>query len=1152
MARAESKIVMGYLPIEARHHAAILSLVTPATSAVRLLDPFAGEGEFLEAVAKAWNVTPYANELDGERAAKCIERFGPTQAVRCDVERLLASNEAFGIVWANPPYDHDKVAKNNKRIEFSYLRHAWKWAQDGAIVLWAVYNQHITEDAAAFLSKHSTRVDVWALPGKHLGEYDQVVLVAIKGTPSDSEHLYTQIMANKAAPRPLTVQAEPVYHAPTPPDPDRRFVFAPDMVDEEQGLRLVQAQGAWKSNGFQALLEVPRPPEQIEPIVPPRPGHLALVLAAGVADGAVINTEMHGRVALRGKTTHVEEVARVETEISPNDPEQKITRTTLTLLAANGDLVQMVGDDDLLAFITENKKALAAYLNGKFKPMYQFDFNGLRRWLDRIRLKGKHELYTAQKHVIGAVTRGLQGRDGVLLVGAMGTGKTAMGGSVAVSVGAGVVEALKQDVPDDNVMLIVAPPHLIDKWERELCSISTQVYVERIESHGDQKAFESLKQFMNRAALMGSGIAKIGLIRRDTTKLGAAREPAVFWKWRYKALWKRGTDTPDGYEPHERIHKERVPLCPHCGAVVTQEAKIGAKYATDAWLRAGKRTCTLCFGALWQEARADGAKPKPGQKYATSNPRYRLDQYLKRMYPNRVYLLVWDEAHEAQHGDTGNGEAFIRMAGIAKKTLAMTGTPFNGRASSLFNLEYALNPRVRERYAWGGSERLARKTAGSLWRVVASGDSRQRGRAESRWVAQMGVRERVLEERPAYDRDTGAYTGTNTYERPYEEAPGISPLLVAELLDHAVYFSLQDLGKWLPSYEEIALAVPMDTDTGSKYESTRESLKKYLIDRRWEGDTTFRGAYLQWAMNWPDAAFRPCDVIHNLKHPITGAKLSSTVARLRSYGEDRIYPKEQQLIDLVRNELADNRPVVIFVRQTDTRDIQPRLADLIRRHVPLAKPYILKNTVAADRRERVIEQEVAKGTNVIFANPELVKTGLDLVFSPTLVFYEITFNLSTMMQAAGRSLRLNQTHANCRTYYLYYEETMGETAVYLMSRKQRAAKLLNGDIGLTGLDALTEGEAGLEEALMAAIGKEETLVDPGELFKVSATQSEIDAEDAAYWNSEGISVEPELELLPLLTVPQSETIKAAEPLLLLPVTTQAEPGGSGKRGRLVK
>ncbi|NJL58159.1 hypothetical protein HC928_25870 [bacterium] len=64
MSRMENRAVMGFFAIEPRHHAAILSLVAPATSAHRLLDPFAGEGEFLEAAAQAWNVTPYANELD--------------------------------------------------------------------------------------------------------------------------------------------------------------------------------------------------------------------------------------------------------------------------------------------------------------------------------------------------------------------------------------------------------------------------------------------------------------------------------------------------------------------------------------------------------------------------------------------------------------------------------------------------------------------------------------------------------------------------------------------------------------------------------------------------------------------------------------------------------------------------------------------------------------------------------------------------------------------------------------------------------------------------------------------------------------------------------------------------------------------------------
>lgn len=149
---------------------------------------------------------------------------------------------------------------------------------------------------------------------------------------------------------------------------------------------------------------------------------------------------------------------------------------------------------------------------------------------------------------------------------------------------------------------------------------------------------------------------------------------------------------------------------------------------------------------------------------------------------------------------------------------------------------------------------------------------------------------------------------------------------------------------------------------------------------------------------------------------------------------------------------------------------------------------------------------------MLICNPTLVQTGLDLIYFPTLIFYEITFNLSTMMQAAARSYRLNQTHTLCKVYYLFYEATMEQTAVQLMSRKQRAAKLLTGDIGLTGLDALTEGEGGLEEALLAAIGRDEALLDPSELFKADSAQGAIDAEDAAFWNVEVSEAAPTTEV----------------------------------------
>jgi len=957
----------------------------------------------------------------------------------------------------------------------------------------------------SFFAKHSTQVDVWALPGKHLGEYDQIVVVAVKGHQPDPESMYADLLKQKAQPQVLTVQDEPRYKLPPPPDKARKFVFSPDVIDETQGLQLIEVGGAWKTNGFQALLEMPPEPEQIEPVVAPRPGHMALVLAAGVADGAVIEAEEYGKVAIRGKTQHVEQVSQVDVESDPNDPDRQVRKTTirlkptttLTLLAEDGTLVEMDGDDALLDFITSNKQALADYLNNKFSPMYKFDMNGLQRFLGNVRLKGKYPLYTAQKHVIAAITKGFEKRDSILLVGQMGVGKTAQGSSTAVAIASGTVKELQDDIRPDQVILVICPPHLIDKWKRELLSIHPNMVVERLDRH------EDVRLFMEKSKRMGAGVPKIGLIKRDLTKLGCRRDVAVVWRKQAVALWRPDQPIPVGYEDQQRIVKKKVPKCPHCGCTVMQERKGNTVPASENWLKSGKRNCSNCHSPLWQEARDRGSQPKPGYKYPPKNPRYRLDSYIKKQYSDRVYLLIWDEVHECASTTTGNGEAFGRLAGIADKVLAMTGTPFNGKASSLFNIQYHLNPRVRQRYNWGGADRYARKERGSHhFQKLLDGNSKQRGRAESQWVSDMGVREQVIEERPTYDAVTGAYTGTSTYERPYEEAPGISPLLVAEVLDHTIFFSLADLGKAIPRYEEIALPVEMDADTYDEYDRTRALLKDYLIQRKWEGDNSFRGAYLQWSLGWVNAAFRPMEVIHNIKHPVTGEKRPHVVTTIPSYGEERIYNKEQALIDLLTDELEAGRPCVVYLRQTATRDIQPRIESLIRQHVPNANPYILKNTVQAEKREKVLDQQIASGMNILICNPELVKTGIDLLFSPTLIFYEITFNLGTMMQAAARAYRLNQTHDHCKTYYLYCEGTMEHTAVQLMSRKQRAAKLLTGDIGLTGLDALTEGEGGFEQALMDAIAKDEVLVNPSEMFKASAGQTVIDAEDAAYWNIE--------------------------------------------------
>jgi len=1154
MSRATNREVMGFFAIGEKHHEAILSLIEPSPYPDgRILDPFAGEGDFLLKASKTWQLAPYANELDKARAEACVQKFGSENAVQGDVMRLSASLESFSVGWYNPPYDNDKLADTDetpeaKRVEYRYLRHAWKWIQQGGIVMWVVYRHHITESATTFLSRHSARVDIWGLEGKHLHEYDQIIVVAIKGKHSNPQVLYDHIMATKDDPHPLPILEKPVYQIPPPPT-IARFTFAPDEVTPELGLKLIQERGAHLSARFNALFAIPPTDEQIETIVPPRPGHMAYVLAGAATSGIVMETETYGKVAMRSVVKHVEE--RSDAVITQSGSEQvTITskpKASITLLTQTGSIVNLAGDDDLLNFIVTNKDRLIEFVKSRFTPLYEFDYAGFGRILDGIALvKGdkRYPLFTPQKHVIGAILKGFEERRGIFLVGQMSTGKTLMGGTVASVIGSGAHPTFRKHISQGGVVVIVCPPHLVSKWKREILGINPNCIIHQVNRHEDMKAFMNVPHKL--------GYPKIAIIKRDMTKLGSGWRESVVWRNHPYALWQKDGTPPIGTsENTKRVYTVEKPHCPHCHHVLTGDEDTRTKEEFITYLGASKRECPQCHSPLWQEIRPDKTptyqqvaqewrnitrrrlvmsdnplpaifirKPKrrivPIQRpvIAPQNPRYRLDQYIKKRYRRDIALLIWDEVHEAQHSDTGNGEAFGRLANCARATLAMTGTPFNGYASSLFNLEYILNPRVRRDYYWGGGVRYTRKRKGSkdFPATQPNGDKTTRGQQESRWVAQMGVRERV-ETTVKNISSAGKLTGTETYVRPYEETSGISPMLVSTMLDHTIYFSLSDLKKHLPMYSETTYSVDMDASMESEYEDVVKKLLDCLIAQKNESakakDHTILPKYLQFTMGWVNAPWRDyrihdkwgTEIARALPQDYQPSDMSDEDWFL--YGGDELSPKEEAFVEYIKDELEDGRPCIVYCRQTQKNDIQIRLQHLIQTHVN-ANTYILRSNINAERREAVIDKQIGQGMEILICNPEIVKTGLDLVFAPTILFYEPTFNLSTMMQAAARSYRLNQTFPLCRVVYMYYRGTMEERAILLMSKKQRSSKLLTGDTGLSGLDALTEKEDKFESVLMNSIGKDARLEAP-DFTQENSRYAEFDNADLAYWNVETVT-----------------------------------------------
>jgi excinuclease UvrABC helicase subunit UvrB len=65
------------------------------------------------------------------------------------------------------------------------------------------------------------------------------------------------------------------------------------------------------------------------------------------------------------------------------------------------------------------------------------------------------------------------------------------------------------------------------------------------------------------------------------------------------------------------------------------------------------------------------------------------------------------------------------------------------------------------------------------------------------------------------------------------------------------------------------------------------------------------------------------------------------------------------------------------------------------------KVAVLRASVDASRREDWIAEQLDRGIDVLITNPELVKTGLDLLEFPTIVFMQSGYNVYACSRRPG-------------------------------------------------------------------------------------------------------------------------------------------------------
>jgi hypothetical protein len=443
-----------------------------------------------------------------------------------------------------------------------------------------------------------------------------------------------------------------------------------------------------------------------------------------------------------------------------------------------------------------------------------------------------------------------------------------------------------------------------------------------------------------------------------------------------------------------------------------------------------------------------------------------IADYLARLHPDQVGLFVWDEAHNAKGQATDAGHALATIAQVADHVLLMTGTLFGGAASSIFFLAHRISPEFRRR-----------------WRF----DQLQA------FVERYGVLEKKVVEKEVEVESRGTLstkTRKNTYVK---ELPGCSPALVSLFLGFTIFTGLSDLGISLPPVRRRIVNAELDPDHAAAYAAYEDACRD-VMDEMKEQDVDLAGSFLHTLRGYAVAPWRPEYLKWKVRQPVNG-RLRHTETRVFNVAPSlqwqcttcgrtlhrpgtlddpqrlrcdwcypattagdqawqdalthhlplitqhpRIFAPERALLDEILAQKARGRRCIVFVSQTDTRDIVPRLLDLCQQHAIKAR-----RCDVSPRQRRAWFEKYCPFLDAAFVNPEACKTGLNLIMFQTAIWFEVSYSLYTIKQASARIRRPTSQADVIEEVYVNVPGTIVEDALALVMEKFTAASIFRGE-----------------------------------------------------------------------------------------------------------
>ncbi|MDH5181009.1 MAG: DEAD/DEAH box helicase family protein [Gammaproteobacteria bacterium] len=739
----------------------------------------------------------------------------------------------------------------------------------------------------------------------------------------------------------------------------------------------------------------------------------------------------------------------------------------------------------LTEFVTDFGDDLLNAVSRQNPPIYEGQPDPYR---EAIMAMLSRQPFPAQRGVVQAISRLLidEGEKSAIINAEMGTGKTMMAIAAAAVMHA---EGYRRS-------LVIAPPHLVYKWRREILETISGARVWVLNGPDTIRKLLQLRTMLDQT-LSHSG-PEFFILGRVRMRMGLHWQPAFAVRKQYQ---RRNEEEGNKASPSFMATLEYA-SCPCCGEVVKDSdgepvTPLHFKYERQQY-------CQACDEPLWNYIRPGRKQknrqelvieamcqlPTIGRKTAEKLVKafgenllsgmlednlyefinlmdengelvftdrqakrmeramagleisfgqggYQPTEFIKRYLPDNYFdLLIVDEGHEYKNDGSAQGQAMGVLANKVRKVLLLTGTLMGGYADDLFFLLWRILPQrmIEDGYHYN-------LKSGSL------------GTAAMAFIRRHGVLKDIYKE--VNEKNHRTARGKRISVRT-QKAPGFGPLGIARyVLPYTVFLKLKDIGgNVLPPYQEYFKEVAMSAVQAERYEKLAATLTGHLKEALRSGDTSLLGVVLNCLLAWPETCFRE-EVV---KHPRTRKLLAFVPAVIK----DKPSPKESALIRLCKKEKDRGRRVLVYTTYTGTRDTTARLKGLLEKEG--LKTAVLRASVETSRREDWICDQVERGMDVIVCNPELVKTGLDLLDFPTIVFMQTGYNVYTLQQAARRSWRIGQK-VPVDVYFLGYAGTAQMECLSLMAKKITVSQSTSGDMPETGLEVLNQESDSIEIAL---------------------------------------------------------------------------------------